>query len=321
MIVKFKDGRRVEVTDCEGCSKEDIIAGARKALKDAELGRNINTGISAKKERLKRAYEEADDDAVERELRYLERDLNADEMHENYPSIYKPATIKAIITAYKGIIDIMRKNGDPHAEEFEERLNTIAANWKFEGADRTDKGAYAIYCGGNRTPAEFRTYREAYEAARIMSEDKSKNYDIVSNSTGVVITTFKNGEEDVEELIPNQPAEDTKCKDVPYYEPTENPAIKSDYSIERVLREIRHAGELDVNLAELNEVYDEIKELTAKGREVITAAGWSKSDARYAIDEHYNPIIAELVDAGLTDLANNLKERVTALKKAWHLIA
>lgn len=115
--------------------------------------------------------------------------------------------------------------------------------------------------------------------------------------------------------------EDIKIKDAPppYYDPTDYPQIKSDYSTERLGREMRHLEKEDPILEDLGAVYDEIEELTQKGTKALIEAGWSKDDARRAIANRYIALEKELRKNKLIDQARELHTKIRALEKAWDL--
>lgn len=115
--------------------------------------------------------------------------------------------------------------------------------------------------------------------------------------------------------------EDIKVKDAPppYYDPTDYPSIKSDYSVERIGREARHMDKDDPILSELDDVKAEIDELIAKGSEALIDAGWSKADARQAIANRYIALEKELRRNKLIDKARELHVKIRALEKAWDL--
>ena len=112
-----------------------------------------------------------------------------------------------------------------------------------------------------------------------------------------------------------------KVKDAPppYYDPTDYPQIKSDYSTERLSREARHQGTKPPLLDDLDAVYKEIDELIAKGTNALVTAGWSKDDARRAIATRYIALEKDLRKGGLGDEARELHKKIRALEKAWDL--
>lgn len=122
----------------------------------------------------------------------------------------------------------------------------------------------------------------------------------------------------------------------PLDDPTDYAQIESDYSIERLLREVRHGEDKYEDLPdvdrkkavaqELQLVFDEIDELIAMGADALSKAGWTKEDARRAIDNRYikgsklSPgIISYLRKFQYSDEAKKLAAKVKELKQAWHL--
>ena len=115
--------------------------------------------------------------------------------------------------------------------------------------------------------------------------------------------------------------EDIRVKDAPppYYDPTDYPTIKSDYSPDRLKREIRHTEKSQPIIDEFNEVIAEIDELIEKGTDALIEAGWSKDDARRAIAARYMDLEKELRRNKKLDLARQLHTKIRALEKAWDL--
>lgn len=126
---------------------------------------------------------------------------------------------------------------------------------------------------------------------------------------------------DTEDVIEEVYRADTEVKDAPppYYDPTDYPSIKSDYSIDRLSREARHLEKGNPILSELDDVHSEIDELIAKGSDALIDAGWSKDDARRAIATRYTALEKELRKNNLKDEARELHKKIRALEKAWDL--
>lgn len=126
---------------------------------------------------------------------------------------------------------------------------------------------------------------------------------------------------DTEDVIEEVYRADTEVKDAPppYYDPTDYPSIKSDYSVDRLSREARHLEKGSPILSELDDVHSEIDELIAKGSDALIDAGWSKDDARRAIATRYTALEKELRKNNLKDEARELHKKIRALEKAWDL--
>lgn len=126
---------------------------------------------------------------------------------------------------------------------------------------------------------------------------------------------------DTEDVIEEVYRADTEVKDAPppYFDPTDYPSIKSDYSVDRLSREARHIEKGSPILSELDDVHSEIDELIAKGSDALIDAGWSKDDARRAIATRYTALEKELRKNNLKDEARELHKKIRALEKAWDL--
>ena len=126
---------------------------------------------------------------------------------------------------------------------------------------------------------------------------------------------------DTEDVIEEVYRADTEVKDAPppYFDPTDYPSIKSDYSVDRLSREARHLEKGSPILSELDDVHSEIDELIAKGSDALIDAGWSKDDARRAIATRYTALEKELRKNNLKDEARELHKKIRALEKAWDL--
>lgn len=126
---------------------------------------------------------------------------------------------------------------------------------------------------------------------------------------------------DTEDVIEEVYRADAEVKDAPppYFDPTDYPSIKSDYSVDRLSREARHLEKGSPILSELDDVHSEIDELIAKGSDALIDAGWSKDDARRAIATRYTALEKELRKNNLKDEARELHKKIRALEKAWDL--
>lgn len=113
--------------------------------------------------------------------------------------------------------------------------------------------------------------------------------------------------------------DDTKVRDIPYYDPTDYPAIKSDYSIDRLKKEFRHPERPEPLTDEFREVIDEIDDLISQGSEALVEAGWSKDDARHAIAYRYRELEKDLRKAKLLENARELRNKIKELEKVWDL--
>lgn len=135
----------------------------------------------------------------------------------------------------------------------------------------------------------------------------------------VVLAAILNA--DTEDVIEEVYRADTEVKDAPppYFDPTDYPSIKSDYSVDRLSREARHIEKGSPILSELDDVHSEIDELIAKGSDALIDAGWSKDDARRAIATRYTALEKELRKNNLKDEARELHKKIRALEKAWDL--
>lgn len=271
MIIHFKNGYSVHVTDCKGKSKKEILDAATFCMRttkarDAELSKNITTNISFGAKRLKEALERAkkgDGQQLATEISYLERDLMADasENHKNYVKMYRKEVIDKIVDQYDSALREIKKYEVVEGnliERLERLLNRIKENWYGK--------------------------KEVEKTEEIEVEDKKA------------------------------------IKDIPYYQPTDYPSIKSEYSIERLKKEIAHEGSDGQEWQdEIEEVYKELDEFIDGGREVLVSAGWSKDDARHAISERYDDLLKVLRKAGQTDHYMKLREKIKVLKKVWDL--
>lgn len=135
----------------------------------------------------------------------------------------------------------------------------------------------------------------------------------------VVLAAILNA--DTEDVIEEVYRADAEVKDAPppYFDPTDYPSIKSDYSVDRLSREARHIEKGSPILSELDDVHSEIDELIAKGSDALIDAGWSKDDARRAIATRYTALEKELRKNNLKDEARELHKKIRALEKAWDL--
>lgn len=139
MIVKFKNGYQVQIRDCAGKSREELIAIAQKAVLDAvSLEKRIDTNTSFMPTKMKAAIAAEDQDMFDRELKFLARDLEADlsESHKNYKKTYRPEVLEKLVKQYEEAAKLVEKAdakfGTGNAKTVYEKIATIRENWGME---------------------------------------------------------------------------------------------------------------------------------------------------------------------------------------------
>lgn len=404
MIVKFKNGYQVQIRDCAGKSRKELIEIAKKAVKDAvTLEKRIDTNTSFMPTKMKAAIAAEDQDAFDRELKFLARDLEADlsESHKNYPKVYRKEVLEKLVKQYEDAYHLVEKADDKfgtnNAKVVYDKIVAIRKNWGMEPKesieDARDIPPYRVkitYANGEVTikyvddlTAAVKDIRRRIEAGKkdgnkvavalvfdsmtdeiVLSSDrdadirvedadgdmkdpavlgyieyvdlgaKEKKFENADAARAelkkLLEIAKKNGEPvalaailnaDTEDVIEEVYRADTEVKDAPppYYDPTDYPSIKSDYSIDRLSREARHLEKGSPILSELDDVHSEIDELIAKGSNALIDAGWSKDDARRAIATRYTALEKELRKNNLKDEARELHKKIRALEKAWDL--
>lgn len=404
MIVKFKNGYQVQIRDCAGKSRKELIEIAKKAVKDAvTLEKRIDTNTSFMPTKMKAAIAAEDQDAFDRELKFLARDLEADlsESHKNYPKVYRKEVLEKLVKQYEDAYHLVEKADDKfgtnNAKVVYDKIVAIRKNWGMEPKesieDARDIPPYRVkitYANGEVTikyvdnlTAAVKDIRRRIEAGKkdgnkvavalvfdsmtdeiVLSSDrdadirvedadgdmtdpavlgyieyvdlgakekKFENADAaraelkklleIAKKTGEPVALAAILNADTEDVIEEVYRADTEVKDAPppYYDPTDYPSIKSDYSIDRLSREARHLEKGNPILSELDDVHSEIDELIAKGSDALIDAGWSKDDARRAIATRYTALEKELRKNNLKDEARELHKKIRALEKAWDL--
>ena len=404
MIVKFKNGYQVQIRDCAGKSRKELIEIAKKAVKDAvTLEKRIDTNTSFMPTKMKAAIAAEDQDAFDRELKFLARDLEADlsESHKNYPKVYRKEVLEKLVKQYEDAYHLVEKADDKfgtnNAKVVYDKIVAIRKNWGMEPKesieDARDIPPYRVkitYANGEVTikyvddlTAAVKDIRRRIEAGKkdgnkvavalvfdsmtdeiVLSSDrdadirvedadgdmkdpavlgyieyvdlgakekKFENADAarselkklleIAKKTGEPVALAAILNADTEDVIEEVYRADTEVKDAPppYYDPTDYPSIKSDYSIDRLSREARHLEKGSPILSELDDVHSEIDELIAKGSNALIDAGWSKDDARRAIATRYTALEKELRKNNLKDEARELHKKIRALEKAWDL--
>lgn len=399
MIVKFKNGYQVQVTDAAGKSRREIIDIARKAAKkvrDAELGKNITTNVSFMPTKIKEAISKNDTDMLKQEYKYFMRDLEADasESHKNYPSVYRKEVLEKILRQYEDAQKLFVKAGELaviagiDADKIRELVDQIRKNWEmdreksyharitYENGEVTDKdfsnkdAARAdimkrVYIGekdGNAVETAVIVDNETndvvenvypFEDAKIHDEDdgekvigfisyvdsgaKEKTFTDINEARAEIKELLNRAEKLgekvryagiynsdrmklIEEIYNSKEFKDSKkVRDVPYFDPTDYPTIKSEYSIDRLSKEIRHPEKSAQNLEELDKVMKEIDEFIMRGSNALIEVGWSKDDARRAINSRYIELEKELRRNKMLDEARALHKKIRELEKAWDL--
>lgn len=136
MIVKFKNGYQVQIRDCAGKSREELIEIAKKAVRDTvSLEKRIDTNTSFMPTKMKAAIAAEDQDMFDRELRFLARDLEADlsASHKNYTKTYRPEVLEKLLKQYEDAYRLVEKADDKfgtnNAETVYDKIATIRENW------------------------------------------------------------------------------------------------------------------------------------------------------------------------------------------------
>lgn len=139
MIVKFKNGYQVQIRDCAGKSREELIAIAQKAVLDAvSLEKRIDTNTSFMPTKMKAAIAAEDQDMFDRELKFLARDLEADlsQSHKNYTKTYRPEVLEKLVKQYEEAAKLVEKAdakfSTENAKTVYEKIATIRENWGME---------------------------------------------------------------------------------------------------------------------------------------------------------------------------------------------
>lgn len=327
MIIKFHNGYTVQVADCGSASRNEIFTEARKAVKavikakDAELTKVVSTNVSFQPTKLELAYKTGDADSKSREIAYLMRDLEADLKHSAYPDAYTDKVLWAVIDKYAEAEKIIRKYDDIElADAVHEKIEELKKLWKLIVTTED-----AIDEDGNELPGRFSIEYDVWDE-RIQDYVKIEEmfygealedeeaYEKFNND---VVKKLKPGQKIKRRML--RWFDSKKVKDIPYYDPANAPRIKSSYSPDRISKEIAHSAEKDATLVELQEVFGEIDEFVERGREVLQDAGWTRDDARHAINERYYTFVNELKSAGLDDIAKALLEKINKLEKVWDL--
>lgn len=323
MVFKFKNGYSVKIDDAAGKSKEELrdiawaaVCQVKDAVKDAvSLERTTETNTSFMPTKIKAALDEGKEDVLKTEVQFLMRDLHADasSSHKNYVRIYRPEVLKKILDQYEKAYKMLAS-----AKELPEfvdlvtirvLIDTIRDNWLPDNK----LIAYIVYENGEATETEVESVEDGIDhikerIAEAKVENPVADAFVFNNATKQKLTKSYSTE-----------ITGSKVKDIPYYEPTDYPSIKSDYSIERLKKEARHMTGDDPILADYEAVLKEIAELTEKGADALVEAGWSKDDARRAIDMRYRALEKELRKNELKDYARELHAKIRALEKAWNL--
>lgn len=327
MIFKFKNGYSVKIDDAAGKSKEelrDIAWAAVCQVKDANnapakdavaLERATETNTSFMPTKIKAALDEGKEDSLKTEYQFLMRDLHADASpaHKNYVRIYRPEVLKKILDQYEKAYKLLAAAKElPEFVDLETvrfLIDAIRATWLPENT----LIAYILYENGEATETEVESVEDGIDHIKErIAESKTEN---------PVVDAFVFNKATKQKLTRSYSTElhDSKIKDIPYYEPTDYPSIKSDYSIERLKKEARHMTGNDPILADYEAVIKEIDELVGKGADALVEAGWSKDDARRAIAMRYRALEKELRKNELKDYARELHAKIRELEKAWDL--
>lgn len=139
MKIKFKDGITIEVSDTKGKNQKEIIAEAKEIhnefIKDAKLRRTFYTNTAFSATEIKEAIAEGDWRKLDKELKLLDRDIDADiRRNQNYTERYSKDQLKKIIKAYDDVVAQLRRIEDNEtyankANELEGKINTLKENW------------------------------------------------------------------------------------------------------------------------------------------------------------------------------------------------
>lgn len=339
MIFKFKNGYSVKIDDAGDKTKEELqnIAWAAVcSVKDAaSLEKNIDTNISFMATKLKEAIASENKAMYRRELQFLLRDLNADltEAHKNYKKLYRTEVLEKLLKQYEDAAKLVAKAdakfGASDEDTVREKIKKIRENWDLDTAAPVKDSMSRVKDAGI---PKYRV-RIIYEIGDVSIEFA----DSLEDALNFIHTRIEAGRRDdnrvVEALVFDTytdevilssnrdeiKIDDAKVRDIPYYDPTDYPAIKSDYSIDRLKKEFRHPERPEPLTDEFREVIDEIDDLILQGSEALVEAGWSKDDARHAIAYRYRELEKDLRKAKLLENARELRNKIKELEKVWDL--
>ena len=112
-----------------------------------------------------------------------------------------------------------------------------------------------------------------------------------------------------------------KIRDIPYFDPTEYPTIEgSKASIERLKKEAAHPERGNRLLSDYYTILEEIHEFIEKGPDALVEAGWTKMDARHAIQNRYYALLNDLKETPLDkSYIEGLQRAISTLEKVWDL--
>lgn len=112
-----------------------------------------------------------------------------------------------------------------------------------------------------------------------------------------------------------------KIRDIPYFDPTEYPTIEgSKTSIERLKKEAAHPERGNRLLSDYYTILEEIHEFIEKGPDALVEAGWTKMDARHAIQNRYYALLNDLKETPLDkSYIEGLQRAISTLERVWDL--
>ena len=340
MIFKFKNGYSVKIDDAGDKTKEELqnIAWAAVcSVKDAtSLEKSIDTNISFMATKFKEAIASENKAMYKRELQFLLRDLNADltEAHKNYTKLYRTEVLEKLLKQYEDAAKLVAKAdakfGTTDEDTVREKIKKIRENWNLDtpapvkdsvsrvkDAEVPEYRVKITYENGEVTVKFVDSLEDAIDDIRTRIKAGRRNDNRVEEA--LVFDTYTDeiilsSDKDDEIKI-----DDAKVRDIPYYDPTDYPTIKSDYSIDRLKKEFRHPERPEPLTDEFREVIDEIDDLISQGSEALVNAGWSKDVARHAIAYRYRELEKDLRRAKLLENARELRNKIKELEKVWDL--
>lgn len=199
MKIKFKDGITIEVSDTEGSNVKDILKEAKEIhsefVKDASLRRTFYTNVSFSATEIKEAIAEGNWRKLDKELRLLDRDIDADiRRNANYTDRYSKDQLKKVIKAYSDVVAQLRRIEDNEtyenkANEIEAKINTLKENWSIN--DSKSVNDVPPYYDPSVTVGEAGT---KYSASRVEKADRYNDITMLEVEFDGII-------EDLEEYI------------------------------------------------------------------------------------------------------------------------
>lgn len=300
----------------------EVIAHEPIHNDDSTMTRTFDPNVSFSIQNIKSAIKEGNQKSLDKELWYVNRDIDTDLNEENdYVNMYTPTQLNILIDKYKDVVTALKKaspNYDEKVKELEDKIAKLEEKFKLVKEEISKK---------EEVKEEVSKKEEVKEEPKVEEKKVEEVKEEVKEEPEVKVEP-EIKEEKVEETKTEEKVEEIKrpkfkflkkkeTKDTPppFYDPTVSVKVDVDYRKSNIERAGRHKDQeaLKVEYPDVIASIEEDLDDPKRGKY------FRKDELRKVTDEYY--YIAKIYeDCGLVEEANEIKDKTNELYyNVWHL--